>query len=302
MAEQPQTTAAVAGAVARPRPTLAQTARRLVRRQPLGTIGLGIAVFFGVLAIFGPWIQNFDPLEIHKQDILVSPNSTYWFGTDNLGMDIFSRVVRGARIAMIVGIVSPIIIQSIGASIGIPSAFFGGKFDLIVQRFVDAWISFPTLILALALVSVLGPSLINVIIAISVTRGAGVSRVIRSQALRVKEMDYVLAARALGAGDLRIMVRHIFPQCMAVMLVLASVEIPGAIIAEASLSYLGLGVPPPEPSWGAIMSQTGRTYLLQAPWIALSPGIAISLVVFGFNMLGDAMRDVLDPRLRGSRG
>ena len=303
MAQESGTVEAVlAGAIGRNKPSVMRQIRTLIRRQPLGTIGFVIAVFFAFVAVAGPLLYNFDYTEFHKKDPLLAPSSIYWFGTDNLGMDVYSRVIRGARIAMIVGLVSPLIIQTLGAAIGIPSAFFGGKFDLVVQRFVDAWNSFPTIILALALVTVLGASLMNVIIAIGVTRGSGVSRVIRSQALRVKEMDYVMAARALGAGDLRIMIRHIFPQCAAVMLVLVSVEIPGAIVAEASLSYLGLGTPPPEPSWGAMMSGPGRRFLLAAPWIAIFPGICLSIVVFGFNMLGDAVRDVLDPRLRGSRG
>jgi peptide/nickel transport system permease protein len=228
------------------------------------------------------------------------PTGQFWMGTDNLSRDMWSRVVYGARISVTVGFASIAIGTFIAAAVGIASAYVGGAFDLSVQRVVDAWMSFPYLVIILSLMAVLGPGLLNLILALSVLTAAAGARVIRSAALSVMQQPYVESARAMGSGHLRIVTRYVLPNVMATVMILATIGLGGIILAESSLSFLGFGVPPPYPSWGAMLSGSGRSYMLRAPWMAIFPGLAISLAVFGFNMLGDALRDVLDPRLRGA--
>ena len=220
-------------------------------------------------------------------------------GTDNLSRDMWSRVVYGARISVTVGFATIAIGTLVAAAVGISSAYVGGTYDIVVQRIVDAWMSFPYLVIILSLMAVLGPGLLNLILTLSLLIAAGGARVIRGAALSVMQNTYVEAARALGAGHLRIMVRYLLPNVAATIIILATIGLGAAILAESALSFLGFGVPPPYPSWGAMLSGSGRSFMYRAPWMAIWPGLAISLAVFGFNMLGDALRDVLDPRLRG---
>ncbi len=269
------------------------------RRKPLGAIGGALLAILVLIAILAPLISPHDPYEISVGNILASPNGEHWLGGDSLGRDVFSRLFYGGRISLYVGLVSIAIGISAGSFLGAVSAYFGGKVDLIVQRFVDAFIAFPGIILGLAIMAVLGSSVYNIIIALVLVLTPSAIRTVRSQALAVKEMDYVLAARALGANDLRIIVRHIIPNCMAIFIILFTLNLGYAIIVEATLTFLGVGVPPDVPSWGGMLAEGGIAYLRDAPWLAIAPGIALSLAVFGVNLFGDALRDVLDPRLRG---
>jgi peptide/nickel transport system permease protein len=223
-------------------------------------------------------------------------------GTDNLGRDVFSRVVYGARISVTVGFGAVLISSLLAAAIGITSGYFGGRYDMLVQRVVDAWQSFPYLVVILSIMAVLGPGLLNTILALGFLGAVGASRVIRGATISVVQNTYVEAARAVGAGHLRIMARYILPNVAATIIVLATIGLGAFILAESALSFLGFGVPPPYPSWGGMLSGSGRSFFYTAPWMAVWPGAAISLAVFGFNMLGDALRDVLDPRLRGTGG
>jgi len=269
------------------------------RRKPLGAIGGTLLAILVLVSVLSPLISPHDPYEIVSDNILASPNSEHWLGGDSLGRDVLSRLFYGGRISLYVGLVSIAIGISAGSFLGAVSAYFGGKIDLIVQRFVDAFIAFPGIILGLAIMAVLGSSVYNIIIALVLVLAPSAIRTVRSQALAVKEMDYVLAARAMGANDLRIIVRHIIPNCMAIFIILFTLNLGYAIIVEATLTFLGVGVPPDVPSWGGMLAEGGIAYLRDAPWLAVAPGIALSLAVFGVNLLGDALRDVLDPRLRG---
>jgi len=269
------------------------------RRKPLGAIGGALLAILVLISILSPLISPHDPYKIVSDNILASPSSGHWLGGDSLGRDVLSRLFYGGRISLYVGLVSIAIGISAGSFLGAVSAYFGGKIDLIIQRFVDAFIAFPGIILGLAIMAVLGSSVYNIIFALVLVLAPSAIRTVRSQALAVKEMDYVLAARAMGANDLRIIVRHIIPNCMAIFIILFTLNLGYAIIVEATLTFLGVGVPPDVPSWGGMLAEGGIAYLRDAPWLAVAPGIALSLAVFGVNLLGDALRDVLDPRLRG---
>ncbi len=267
-------------------------------RKPLGAFGAAVAIILIVIAIFAPLVATDDPYKTSRLPF-GAPSSDAWFGTDNLGRDVFSRIIYGSRISLYVGLVSSLVGCTIGLLVGIASVHFGGATDLIVQRVVDAMMAFPLLILAIAIMSTLGASLENVIIALSVAFIPSTARILRSQALAVKEMDYLLAARAVGAGNWRIILRHMIPNCMAVYIVISTYLLGGAIISEASLSFLGVGAPPNVPSWGGMLQVASQNYVSVSPWLGVFPGLAIAIVVFSWNMLGDSLRDVLDPRLRG---
>ena len=283
-----------------PKRTLRQHLFFFVIRKPLGAFGAGVAILLVLVAIFAPLIANHNPYEVSVAHIYASPGADYFFGGDHLGRDVFSRLVFGARISLYVGILSSLIGCTIGMAVGVASVHFGGKTDLIVQRFVDAMIAFPSLILAIAIMAALGASINNVVIALSIVYIPSTARILRSQSMAIKEMDYILAARAVGARDWRVMVRHIIPNCFALYLVIVTFHLGGAIIAEASLSFLGVGTPIDVPSWGGMLSGAAGQYVALAPWLAVFPGVAIAVVVFSWNVLGDALRDVLDPRLRGT--
>jgi peptide/nickel transport system permease protein len=232
---------------------------------------------------------------------LKPPGAQFYLGTDNLGRDLFSRIVYGARISMTVGFGAVGLSLLLATFLGVTSGYFGGKVDVLVQRLVDACMAFPPLVILLSIMAVLGPGLLNVILVLGIVPSANRSRVIRSATLAAKENQFVEAARAVGAGHLRIILRYILPNVMAPIIIIATNALGGVILAESTLSFLGFGVPPPHPSWGEMLSGSGRSYMYRAPWMAIWPGVAISLGVFGFNMLGDALRDLLDPRLRGSQ-
>ena len=269
------------------------------RRKPLGAVGGAVFLLVVVMAIFAPFIARMDPRETNVKQIFASPGSERWMGGDALGRDVYSRIVYGARISIYVGLLSVFFGVTAGWLLGIVSAYFGGRADLIIQRFVDAVQSFPWLLLALSIMAALGASLTNVIITLTIVFIPGSARTVRSEALALKETEYVLAARAVGAGDWRIIFRHIAPNCVATYIVLATISLGVAIIAEASLSFLGVGVSPDTPSWGGMLSGAAENYIKVAPWLGVFPGLALAIVVFSANLLGDSLRDVLDPRLRG---
>ena len=284
------------------RPSFVSAITSFARRKPLGAAGAFIFIGLCVIAIFAPLLSPHDPEALQGAEfIFASPgNSVVPLGGDQVGRDVMSRLFYGARISLFVGMVSIAIGVTAGSLFGVVSAYWGGAFDLIMQRLVDAFMAFPGIILALAIVAVLGSSITNVIIALVLVLTPSSVRTVRSQALAIKEMDYILAARAVGVQPWRIVLRHIVPNCFALFIVLATLNLGFAIIVEASLSYLGVGVPPNIASWGGMLSDAGTSFIKTAPWLAVFPGIAIALVVMGVNLFGDALRDVLDPRLRGT--
>jgi peptide/nickel transport system permease protein len=272
---------------------------RLARRKPMGFVGVVIVIVLVLMAVFADSIARHNPDQVRAAQRLKAPSQAHWFGTDDFGRDVFSRVAHGARVSLRIGIAAVLVGTTMGALIGLISGYLGGRFDLIVQRVMDALMAFPTLVLALAVVAALGASLRNVIIAVSLTLIPAANRLVRSVALSVRETSFVTAARASGATQGRVVFRHVLPNCLAPYLVIATANLGSAIVAEASLGFLGLGVPPPTPAWGSMLSGATQSFLFRAPWMAIYPGLAISLAVFGFNMLGDAVRDLLDPKLRG---
>jgi peptide/nickel transport system permease protein len=277
-------------------------ALRFCRRKPLGAIGGVIVVGLIVMACFADRIAPYTYDESVRGARMKPPSARFWMGTDNLGRDVWSRVVYGARISVTVGFATVALATLLASAIGVSSAYLGGAYDIVVQRVVDAWMSFPALVIVLSLLAALGPGLLNLILALSLLGAAGASRVIRGAALSTMQNPYVEAARALGSGHTRVIVRPVLPNVMATIIILATIGLGTVILAESALSFLGFGVPPPYPSWGGMLSGSGRSFMYRAPWMALFPGAAISLAVFGFNMFGDALRDLLDPRLRGGGG
>jgi len=275
---------------------------RLVKEKPLGTVGGIITLLLLFTGIFADFIAPYGMNELHTADMLAAPSAKFWCGTDNLGRDILSRVIYGARISVIVGLAASIIATILDLIIGVVSGYIGGKFDLIVQRFVDAWLCFPVLIILMIAVSLIGPGLWQVIIVLGVSWGIGGSRMLRGATIGIKENVYVQAAEAIGCSTTRVLIRHILPNIMAPLIIIFTTRVPGIILAEASLSFLGLGIPPPAASWGGMLSGSARDFMFQAPWMAIWPGLALTTVVYGINMFGDAVRDILDPRLRGGAG
>ncbi len=284
-------------------PFLLEVFVRLVKEKPLGTFGGLIVLVLFLVGILAPLIA---PYGYNYQDAnarLQAPSMKYLLGTDNIGRDLLSRIIYGARISMIVGLAVPSISTVLTLLIGGTSAYLGGKIDMIVQRFVDTVMCFPGLVIMLTVVAIIGPGLTQVILLLGILGGlGGGNRVARSVVVSIKQNMYVEAAKAAGATNWRIMVKHILPNIMAIVIVSFSMGMGGAILAESTLSFLGYGIPPPAPSWGGMLSGPARSYMLQAPWMALWPGLALALVVYGMNMLGDGLRDVLDPRLRGGLG
>ena len=277
------------------------TALRLLCRKPLGAMSGLVLAGMVVLAVGANVIAPFDYDATDVFARLKSPSAAHWLGTDNLGRDLLSRVIFGARVSMMVGF-GAVGLGLLGATgVGLLSGYFGGRLDILVQRVVDAFMCFPLLLVALTIMALLGPGLGNVIATLGLVLAVRDSRVIRGAVLTVKQNLYVEAARALGVGHPGTLWRHILPNIVAPLIILATVNLGGVILVEAALSFLGFGVPPPRPSWGGMLSGAGLMHMLRAPWLAFWPGVALSLAVFGANMLGDALRDVLDPRLRGSR-
>ncbi len=270
--------------------------RRLVRRRG-AMVGLGVVVFFVALAILAPWVSPYDPLATSWSAVRKAPAAAHWFGTDEIGRDVLARVIWGSRASLLAGIVSVGISLAIGVPVGLIAGYVGGWIDMLISRITDAMLACPFLILAIALAAFLGPSLTNAMIAIGIAATPVFIRLTRAQVLAVKVEDYVEAARAVGNSRLRIVLRHIFPNIVAPLIVQATLAIAAAIIAEASLSFLGLGQQPPAPSWGSMLN-TAKNYVENAPWMAIWPGLSIFLLVLSFNLLGDGLRDALDPKLR----
>ncbi|MBS0529512.1 MAG: ABC transporter permease [Proteobacteria bacterium] len=271
----------------------------MASRHVLGTIGLVIMVAFVLAAIFADLICRFDPLSVDSVHALAAPSAVHWMGTDSFGRDVWSRIIHGSRISLAVGLGSTALGGSIGVLIGLASGYLSGWIDLVFQRVIDILQALPLLVLALVMTAALGPSLQNVIIAIAIPLVPSVARVIRANTLALRELPFVEAANAIGMGEMRIVFRHILPNTLAPLIVLATAQLGSAILTEASLSFLGLGIPEPYPSWGRMLSESAAEYVRVAPWLVIFPGIAISLAVFGTNLFGDALRDILDPRQRG---
>jgi len=271
-----------------------------VRRKPLGALGAAIVVAMLLMAVFAERVAPYGYDETIRGARMKPPGTRHWLGTDNLSRDLWSRIVYGARVSVTVGFATIALATVAATAIGVSSGYFGGAYDIVVQRVIDAWMSFPYLIIVLSVMAVLGPGLLNVVLALGIIATATNARVIRGATIAVAQHTYIEAAAALGGSHARVVLRHVLPNVAATIIILATIGLGGVILAESALSFLGFGVPPPYPSWGAMLSGSGRTYMFRAPWMAVWPGIAISLAVFGFNMLGDALRDVLDPRLRGA--
>lgn len=275
---------------------------RLVKEKPLGTVGAIIVLIMFLVGIFADFLAPYGYNEIDLASRLAAPSSRYLLGTDNLGRDLLSRIIYGARISMIVGLAGATISVAIGTIFGLLSGFFGGKTDLIMQRFVDGWMCFPPLFLYLTVMSILGPGLVQVILVLAISGGIRDIRIVRSAVMGVKGNVYVEAARAIGGSSGRILLRHILPNVTAPIIIIFTVAMGGMILAEATLSFLGFGIPPPMPTWGGMLSGPGRQYMNIAPGMAFWPGLTLALAVYGINMLGDGLRDLLDPRLRGGLG
>ena len=284
------------------RSRLAEFFGRLVREKPLGTISGIIILILIFVAIFADVLAPYPYREIHLADILKAPSAQYLLGTDHLGRDLLSRILYGARISLTVGLAATALNVLIAVLIGGTSGFLGGKLDLAVQRFVDAWMAFPGLLLLLTVMSIVGSGLLQMIVVLGIAGGIGTSRVVRGAVIGIKENDYFLAARAIGSPTTVTLVRHVLPNIAAPVIIIFTINIGGVIISEASLSFLGFGLPIQVPSWGGMLSREGREFMVLAPRLALWPGLCLTTVVYCFNMFGDAVRDLLDPRLRGGEG
>lgn len=269
------------------------------RRHLLGTVGLAIMTVFVLTALFADLICRYDPLSVDAAHALAAPSARHWMGTDSFGRDVWSRIVHGARISLAVGIGSTTLGTAFGVAIGLASGYLSGWVDLIFQRITDILQALPLLVLALVMTAALGPSLPNVILAIAIPLIPTVARVIRANTLALREQAFVEAAKSIGMSETRIALRHVLPNTLAPLIVLCTAQLGSTILTEASLSFLGLGIPEPYPSWGRMLSESSAEYVRTAPWLVIFPGIAISLAVFGTNLFGDALRDILDPRQRG---
>lgn len=280
---------------ATPKRRLRSRAFQRFSRRPLALFAVSVIVLFVLIAIFAPYLAPYDPAKADFLSVRQAPSSSYWLGTDAVGRDILSRVIFGARSSLVAGVISVVIALVFGVPLGLIAGYYRGFIDEVIMRFTDALLAFPFLILAVALAAALGPSLTNAMIAIGIATAPTFIRLTRGQVLAVQSEDYVQAAKALGTGDVRILLQHILPNSLAPLLVQATLTIAQAIIAESSLSFLGLGVQPPTPSWGGMLN-TARNFINQAPWMAIFPGLSIYVTVLAFNLLGDGLRDAFDPR------
>jgi peptide/nickel transport system permease protein len=276
---------------------------QFIVQQPLGAAGLAFIGLLGVCAVFAPWVAPYDPLTVDYGAMLAAPSGDHWLGTDSFGRDVLSRIIYGARTALAVGFLASFVGSTLGAIIGVVSAYFGGKVDLIIQRIMDVLLSFPIIVLAITVVAVLGKNYVlgvdvNLVIAIGLPMMPKVARVVRSSALSIRELPYIDAARTAGFSNTRIIFRHMVPNVVAPYLIMLTAFVAQAILAEASLSFLGLGVTEPTASWGLMLSGAAADFYEQAPWMIVFPGIAISLAVFAFNLFGDSLRDWLDPKIK----
>lgn len=269
------------------------------RKKPLGAAGGLLVLVLVFTALFAEALATHNPVRTSSQ-VLAPPSAEFWLGSDNLGRDLWSRLIYGSRISLAVGLASTLLGAVVGGLVGLVSGYVGGRTDLVIQRLMDVMQALPILVLALVLAAALGPSLTNTVIAISVVIAPRAARVVRSSVLSIREFPYIESAFALGVGHVRVALRHVLPNTFGPFIVLVTAQLGGAILAEAALSFLGLGVPEPFPSWGRMLSIAAAEYAQKAPWLVIFPGVAISVAVFGTNLLGDALRDTLDPRLRGS--
>jgi len=274
---------------------------RLFREKPLGAFGAVIFLIMLLTGFLANFLAPYGYNEINPLEMLKAPSSQYWLGTDALGRDVLSRIIYGARISMIVGFAATTISILISVLIGITTGFFGGKYDLIMQRLVDSWMVFPGLVVLIVAISITGPGLWNIVFILGLTYGIAGSRIIRGATLSTKEEIYVHASNAIGASSSRQLFRHILPNIMAPIIILFTTRLAAVILSEATMSFLGLGVPPPTPSWGGMLHEA-RGYMLQVPLLSIWPGVALTLAIYGINVFGDALRDLLDPRLRGGLG
>jgi peptide/nickel transport system permease protein len=272
---------------------------QMVRRKPLGTVGAAIVLVMLAAAVLADVIAPFGYAQTSLRERFIAMSAAHWLGTDQLGRDLLTRVIYGARVSLYVGFGAVALGSVLATALGILSAYFGGRVDLWLQRGVDAWMAFPGLLLLMSIMSLVGPSVANITTVLGIAFGIQNSRIVRGVALSIKEHTFVEGARAAGSGHTRIAVAHILPNVLPTIIVVATTGLSTVILTEASLSFLGLGVPPPYPTWGGMLSLAGLDHMYQAPWIAIWPAVALSLAVFGFNMLGDALRDLLDPRLKG---
>jgi peptide/nickel transport system permease protein len=286
---------------ARTRGALTGFTRRLVRDKPLAAFGAVVFVLFLFCGVFAGMLAPHGMNEISPLNRMKPPSLAFPFGTDNLGRDVLSRILYGARLSVIIGFCAAGLATVLSVLIGVTSGYFGGRFDMTVQRFVDAWMSFPDLVILIAVVSVVGPGMVQVTVILGLLYGIAGSRIIRGAVASVRENLYVDAAQSLGADTSRILWRHILPNVLPPVIVLFTTRVGVVILAEAGLSFLGLGVPPPAPTWGGMLSGSGRAYMYQGPWLAFAPGLCLTVVVYAINMFGDGLRDLLDPRMRGSR-
>jgi len=267
------------------------------RRNRLATLGAIIVLGLVLMALFAPWLSRYDPYMIDLDVMTQAPSGAHWLGTDQYGRDLLIRIVYGTRISLVIGIVPTLISMTLGTTLGLIGGFYGGKIDLLIMRLCDIMLAFPSILLAMVVMYTLGASLVNIFIALAVVGWAGTARVVRSQVLSLKEKEFVEAARAVGVRNRVIMVRHILPNCVPALIVLFTMGIPGAILSEASLSFLGVGAQPPTPSWGLIVT-SGKEFLFSAPWIAIAPGVFILVTALAFNFMGDGVRDALDPYMK----
>ena len=275
---------------------------RLWREKPLGSVCGIIILMLILVGIFADVLAPYDHMEPHTEDILQAPSARYLLGTDYVGRDFLSRLIHGTRLSLIVGLAATTLNVAVAVLIGGSTGFFGGKLDLAVQRFVDAWMAFPGLLLLLTVMSIVGRGMLQIIVVLGITGGIVGSRTVRGAVIDIKENAYFHAAQSIGSAGWRTFIRHVLPNIAPVVIVIFTINIGGVIISEASLSFLGFGLPPSVPSWGAMLSREGRQFMEIAPWLALWPGLALTVTVYCLNMFGDALRDLLDPRLRGGSG
>jgi peptide/nickel transport system permease protein len=275
---------------------------RLLKEKPLGTVGAIITLLLLLTGIFADVLAPYGMNDTNAPAALAAPSARFWLGTDNLGRDLLSRVIYGARISVIVGLTASLLATIISVVVGVVSGYIGGKFDMVIQRLVDAWMCLPMILVLMMIVSLVGPGMVTLVINLGLWWGITGSRIIRGAVIGIKENVYVKAAVAAGSSTLTILVRHVLPNIMAPTIILFTTRVPNVILTEASLSFLGFGIPAPTPSWGGMLSGIGRNYMFRAPWMVVWPGLALAAVVYGVNMFGDALRDLLDPRLRGGAG
>ena len=287
--------------LAGPRPAVVTFLIRLVREKPLGAVGGAVFLVFLLCGIFADFLAPYGVNETNMAHRLEAPSFDFLLGTDHLGRDVLSRILIGAQLSMIVAFLAAGFATVVSLAIGVVSGYFGGKTDMVMQRGVDAWMTFPDLVLLIVIISVVGPGIVQIVVVLGLLYGIAGSRIVRGAVISVKENMYTHAAQSIGARTWHILIRHIVPNVMPVVIVLFTTRIGAVILTEAGLSFLGLGVPPPAPTWGSMLSGTGRTYMYLGAWLALAPGLCLTIVVYAINVYGDALRDLLDPRMRGSQ-